>query len=313
MNYIADTLGVDVNTELWNGVGGLPYYLVDRYEFMKATIDGVPCLIMKPRGEPDTLTAIKKHISKVREVEPLPIVLDIVGITARRRQSLIDARIPFVATARQIYLPFLGIALYERYVSIKAPRETLMPSSQLLLFHYLYQNKDELCAGETANLFGISAMQISRAIKQLTALNIVLAKKDGVRAIIYSEDKRSDMFENAKPFLLNPVRRKIYVECTELPTGLPLSSYSALSVLSMLGIPAIETYAFFGKVGELNGIDALVDNTKQAEIEIWRYDPMLLSKHPGVVDTLSLVASLLPGDDERVEQAIDGLLSDLWR
>jgi DNA-binding MarR family transcriptional regulator len=313
MKYVAETLGVEMNTAPWDGAGSLPYYLVDRYEIKKAVIDGIPCLIMKPKSGLDTLSAIKKHISKVHEAEQLPIVLELDGITARRRKSLIEARIPFVAPTCHIYLPFLGVALSERYVSENVPSETLMPSSQLLLFYYLYQNEQELRAGETADMFGISAMQVSRAIKQLTALGLVSTRKDGVRTIISSKERRRDLFERAKPKLLNPVRQRIYVEYVELPDGLPLSGYSALSELTMLGGSATETFAFYGKSGELTGADTLVDNTAQAEVEIWRYDPTLLSKHTGVVDALSLVASLPLDDDARAEQAISELLSDIWR
>jgi len=313
MKYIADILGVEVSAEPWGGGDTLPYYLVDRYEFKKAAFDGVACLLMKPRGELDTLTAIKKHISRVREAEPLPVVLDLEGMTARRRKSLIEAHIPFAAPSCQIYLPFLGIALNERYTSIKAVNETLMPSSQLLLFHYLYQTEPELRAGEAADGFGISAMQVSRAIRQLAALGLVLARKDGVRTIISSEERRRDLFDKARPYLLNPVRKRIYVEYERLPAGLPLSGYGALSDLTMLGGAQTETYAFFGRNSELRGTDVLVDNTKQAEVEIWRYDPVLLSKLPGVVDALSLAVSLSSDDDPRVEESIDELLLNVWR
>jgi DNA-binding MarR family transcriptional regulator len=267
---------------------------------------------MKPRGELDTLTAIKKHISRVREAEPMPVVFDIENMTARRRQSLIGARIPFVAPACQIYLPFLGIALNERYTSTTAPSETLMPSSQLMLFYYLYQTKPELRTGGAADIFGISDMQISRAIKQLAALGLVIAEKDGVRTVISSKEHRRDLFEKAKPYLRSPVRKRIYAEHSELPNGLPLSGYSALSELTMLGGSETETFAFFGKASDLAGTDTLVDNVLQAEVEIWRYNPTLLSQHPGVVDTLSLATSLAADDDARVEQAIDELLSSLW-
>ena len=312
MRYIADMLGIEVNTKPWDGANKLPYFLIDRYDFKKATLDGVPCLFIMPKGEPDTLTAIKKHIARVREVEPLPVVLELDGMTARRRKSLIEARIPFAASGCQIYLPFLGIALNERYTTMKAPGETLMPSSQLLLFHYLYQDEPELRTGGAADMFGLSAMQISRAIKQLTALGLVTAHKDGVRMLISGTDSHRALFEKAKPHLLNPVRKRMYAERGELPDGLPLASCSALSELSMLGGPATTTFAFFGKVGDITGTDALVDGTVQAEVEMWRYNPMLLSKRPGIVDTLSLFVSLPPDDDPRVEQAIEKLLSDLW-
>lgn len=312
MQYIADTLGIEMSTETWNSAGKLPYYLVDRYDFIKAILEGVPCLLMKPKGELETLTAIKKHIAKVNEVEQIPVVLNLNAVNARRRKSLIDARIPFVAPACQIYLPFMGVALSERYSSVKVPATILMPSSQLILFHYLYSEDAELQVGETAGLFSISAMQVSRAVKQLTALGLVLSRKDGVRTILSSIEPRSILFEKAKPHILNPVRKRIYIETVDLPKGLPLSGNSALSEMTMLGGTGTDTYAYYGSADELTGVETLADNTRQTEVEIWRYNPALLSKRLGVVDALSLIASLPSDDDPRVEQAVDELLLRIW-
>jgi len=312
MDYLTNTLGVEANIESWEGAERLPYYLINRYNFKKVFLDGIACLFMKPKGELETLTAIKKHITNVRKAEALPVVLELSGITARRRKSLIEARIPFVSPEIQIYLPFLGVSLNERYTSVKILSETLMPSSQLLFFYYLCQNEPELYTSEIADILGFSAMQISRAVKQLTALSLVSSRKDGVRKVIYSQESRSELFERAKQNLLNPVRKRVYAECRTLPSGLPFAGYSALSELTMLGDSQIETFAFFGKASDLIATDTLVDDSKQVEVEIWRYDPLLLSRHSGVIDTLSLIASLPTDDDERVEQSIDRLLKTLW-
>ena len=313
MQFVADTLGVKIKTKAWDDEGKLPYYFINHYEFRKASFDGEPCILMKPKGELVNLVALKKHISRVREVELLPVVLDLDEITARWRKSLIEAKIPFAAPPCHIYLPFLGVALINRYTSINRPTETLMPSSQLLLFHYLYQAIPKLHTGETADIFGISSMQISRAVKQLSALDLVFDSKDGVRIIISSKERGRDLFEKAKPYLLNPVRKKIFVDNNELPTGLPLSGHYALSELTMLGKPSTVTYAFYGNIRKINGADLLVDQNEQAEVEVWRYNPTVLSNYPGVVDILSLAASLLSDDDPRVEQSIDELLSEVWR
>ena len=314
MEYLTNTLGIDAHAELWSGTAGLPYYLNDRYEFKKVALDGVHCLFLTPKGELDTLSALKKHIAKVHEIEPLPIVLELGSITAWRRKSLIGARIPFVASDCQIYLPFLGIALIERYKAAAPPGEILMPSSQLLLFRYLYQAEPELYTNGTADSLGLSAMQISRAVKQLKALGLVSVRKDGVRMVISGMGgDRRDLFEMARPHLLNPVRRKVYTEFSEIPDGVPQSGLSALSELSMLNPPAVKTFAFFGKAGELAGTDTLVDSNTQVEIEVWRYAPALLSDSPGIVDTLSLIASLQADGDERVEQSVEEALSKLWR
>jgi len=313
MKYVADTLGVKIVTKSWDNEKKLPYYFANHYKFSKVSFDGLPCILMEPRGELLTITAIKKQIIRIQDVEPYPVVLNLTVMTARQRQSLIKAQIPFIAPPCHIYLPFLGIALVGRFTSLDHPKETLMPASQLLLFYYLYQAKSELRTGETSQMFGISTMQISRAVRQLISLRLVNDRKDGVRIIIYSKESRNDLFERAKPHLLNPVRKKLYVDYKKLTSGLPLAGYSALSELTMLGKPSIDTYAYHGKVGEIDGLDTLIDYNEQAEVEVWQYNPTVLSRKPGIVDTLSLVVSLLHDDDPRVEQSIDELLSEIWR
>jgi len=313
MDYIANTLGIEVKGETWDGVAGLPYYLNDRYQFTKMTLDGVLCLFMKPKGEPDTLSNIKKHMANVQKSTPLPIVLELESMAARRRKSLIESRIPFAAPQCHIYLPFMGIALQERFAPVSEVTKTLMPAAQLLLFYYLYKGASKLYTGEAAEMIGLSAMQTSRAIKQLTALGLVSAQKDGVRVVISAEENGAALFEKAKPHLLNPVRKKVYVDRTALPTRLPLSSYSALSELTMLGGSQTLSFAYYGKVSDITGTPALVDSDTQAEIEIWHYNPGLLSDNPTVVDALSLAASLSSDDDPRVEQSVNELLTNIWR
>ena len=313
MKYIAETFGIDIHAAAWDGAAKLPYYLCDRYDFKKVTLEGVSCLFLIPKSEPDTLTAIKKHVAKVREIESLPIVLQLDGIDAWRRKSLVGARIPFVAADTQIYLPFLGVALSQRYTSATTPKETLMPSSQLLLFHFLYQKKPELYTNSMANCLKLSAMQISRAIRQLETLGIVSVRKDGVRIRISAVASCRDMFEMAKPYILNPVRKRIYADSNKIPDGLPYSGFSALSERTMLNPSAVKTYAYFGKINDFAGSDTLIDSDLQAEVEVWRYSPTILSERPDSVDVLSLIASMLSVDDERTEQAINELLSELWR
>ena len=273
MEYLVNTLGIEVHTELCVRATGLPYYISDCYEFKKVVLEGVHCLFMTPKGELDTLNALKKHIAKVHEIEPLPIVLELDGIAAWRRKSLIGARIPFIAPDCQIYLPFLGIALIERYTT-KAPSiEVLMPSSQLLLFSYLYKAEPNLYAPSVVDSLGLSAMQISRAVKQLKALGLVSAWKDGVRMVASGMENHRDLFEMAKPYLLNPVRKKVCTKSGAMPDELPQSGLTALAELTKLNPPAVKTFAFFGKAGELTGTDTLIDSNTQTEVEIWRYAP----------------------------------------
>ena len=66
-------------------------------------------------------------------------------------------------SAAQLYLPFIGAALQERYPAPKPQIATLMPTSQQILFRYLYRKEHEMYASGLAQLLGVSAMQVTRA------------------------------------------------------------------------------------------------------------------------------------------------------
>ena len=167
-----------------------------------------------------------------------------------------------------------------------------MPSSQLLFFHFLSQNRPEMYTSSMGNQLKLSAMQISRAVRQLEALGLVSVRKDGVRITISAAASNRDMFKMAKPYMISPVRKRIYAEIGAIPAGLPRSGFCALSERTMLNPGAVKTYAYFGKNNDLTGSETLIDSDFQAEVELWRYCPTILSERPDSVDSLSLIASI---------------------
>jgi DNA-binding MarR family transcriptional regulator len=267
---------------------------------------------VKPKAELAALPTVKKHLSKIAESAETPLVLDLGGVNARQLKALTTARIPFVVEGYQLYLPFIGAMSRERYVSHFKQSETLFPAAQLVLFRYLYQGEREMHTGGLAELLGLSAMQISRAVKQLAALGLMTTRKHGVKIIIEGTENGSSLFHKAKPHLMNPVRKKFYVEQDILPVDLPLVGVSALSEYTMLNPPTVTAFAFEGKVNELPGTATLVDTETQAEIEVWRYSAILLSKKANLHDPLSLWVTL-GDDDARIEIAKDELLAGIWR
>lgn len=60
----------------------------------------------------------------------------------------------------------------------------------------------------------------------------------------------------------------------------------------------------------LRMIPAASSDLAPLELEIWKYDPKLLSES-GLVDPLSLYLSLADTNDERIEGALRDLLEDL--
>jgi DNA-binding MarR family transcriptional regulator len=241
----------------------------------------------------------------------MPLVLEINALNARQRKALIRDHIPFVMDGVQLYLPFMGILLQERYPAPCPQGERLMPTSQLILFHYLYQKKREMYANGLAGFLGMSAMQVTRAVKQLSALGLFQTQKDGVQIVCTGATEGAALLDKAKPYIQNPASKKIYVEKDVLPQGLPLAGFSALAEYTMLNPPSLTTFAFGGKASELNGTKTLVDAEEQAEVEFWRYPPEMLSARRGFADPLSLWATL-PDGDPRTESAKEELLAAAW-
>jgi len=309
MKYIADTLGIEITGEPWDA--SLPLYLTDNYTFHSLKLGNLPCLFVKPKSELSTINAVKKHLAKLAEIAEMPVVLEIETLNARQRKALIAAKIPFVMDGVQLYLPFIGAVLQERYPAPIPQSTSLMPTSQLILFRYLYRKERDMYASGLAKLLGVSAMQITRAVKQLAALGLFTIRKDGVQIVLTGIENSAALFEKAQPYLHSPVKKKLYVEKDALPQRLPLAGVSALAGYTMLNPSTVTTFAFDGKSGELTGTKTLVDADAQAEVEFWRYSPAVLSEKDGYADPLSLWVTL-PDGDPRTEIAKDELLAEIW-
>ena len=56
----------------------------------------------------------------------------------------------------------------------------------------------------------------------------------------------------------------------------------------------------------------LQNSQEQVAVEMWRYDPRKMSTR-NVVDELSLALALREDADERVGEAVEEMLNELWR
>jgi hypothetical protein len=87
----------------------------------------------------------------------------------------------------------------------------------------------------------------------------------------------------------------------------------------MLSPPTVTTFAHFspparraGKTDKISGGNALADREKQVRVEVWKYSPTALSDTPNTADPLSVIVSLNDEKDERVTQAVEEVLRNLW-
>ena len=197
------------------------------------------------------------------------------------------------------------VDLQERCSAEKKTREEILPSAQMLLLHFIYGGAQELSTSQAAKDLELTPTSISRASRQLEEMGLLHIRKVGVQRIMQSEDSPKTLFQKAGDKLLNPIKRTVYIPKELVGTELLESGYSALAEYSMLNAPNVRCWKDVMS-------NSLQNSQVQVAVEMWRYNPRKLSTR-NAVDELSLALALREDADERVEEAVEEMLNELWR
>ena len=312
MEYLNKVLGIEV--VYMNGkFEHLPNFIVTRYRLQRVSMNGQGVIFLYPKTELEQVEVLKKQIARIQKNENLPVVLVLNELSFRQKEYLIREKIPFIVEGRQIYLPFMALYLQERCNAEKKPREEILPSAQMLLLHFIYGGAQELSTSQAAKDLELTPTSISRASRQLEEMGLVHIRKAGVQRILYSEDSPKMLFQKTGDTLLNPVKRTVYIPKELVGTDLLESGYSALAEYSMLNAPNVRCYAA-ERISQWKDVmtNSLQNSQVQVAVEMWRYNPRKLSMR-NAVDELSLALALREDADERVEEAVEEMLNELWR
>ncbi|MBP3495118.1 MAG: hypothetical protein J6K52_02810 [Clostridia bacterium] len=306
INYIRNTLGVDIKEQKCDIYTKLPLYLKNEYEYKQYKIEGVECLFAKPVEF--SLIAYKKHLFKLTELTKFNIVLELDSITPYQRKALIEEKISFIVKDYQMYMPFLAISLTQRFER-KMIVEKFAPLTQLV-FLYIFYNNVKLTAVELAKRIDCTSMSVTRAYKELVDSGLFRCEADGRKKYIVPNYQGGKLLKMAEPFLINPVECVNYIKFDKNFEKMSVSGIYALGKKTMLAVgDRDKSYAIFKreKISMLDITFILTfDRYDVVKMEKWSYNPAILSKD-GVVDDISLILSLADNKDERVQISIDEL------
>ena len=166
-------------------------------------------------------------------------------------------------------------------------------------------------SGQLSELLQYAYMTISHSSAE--EMGLLHIRKVGVQRIMQSEDSPKTLFQKAGDKLLNPIKRTVYIPKELVGTELLESGYSALAEYSMLNTPNVRCYAA-ERISQWKDVmtNSLQNSQVQVAVEMWRYNPRKLSTR-NTVDELSLALALREDADERVEEAVEEMLNELWR
>jgi len=319
-DYLQKTLGIQIHFE--DAVESeIPFYLLDRYQVLKAEILGKPCvLVMTRNAEIPSPSILRKDTQRIRELlDRVPILVSL-QIDGNDRLRLIQYRVPFVLPRFQAYLPDFFVDAREHFQRLRAkqPPDRLTPSSQHFLLEAIYGRFKEIdrVTSLPPNV-NYSSMTRSRVISELEGAGLAETKQLGRHRRAFITLPWAQLWEKAHPLLRTPVKRRIYLS-GDPPTEvrhLPKAGLTALADISMLTAPRRPVYAVASRSPGARQEwwrRFVTDHKDEArtELELWSYAPLTERQPPGCVDRLSLYLSLKDDSDPRIQDALQKMLTE---
>ena len=200
----------------------------------------------------------------------------------------------------------MAIYLQEKNKTIIEEVSQLTPAAQLVFINFFKQNSRELAVASFAKKLQFSEMSTTRALRQLVATGLFEIKKGTItnsNLLVTKVKDKEELFNKIEPYLINPVKNFFYIDKEELDNKelLP-SGVTYLSMFSMLGKEELDTWAVYGKATDFKtATSELTDVSRQARIEIWKYNPKLVCLEE-TNDSISVYLSLKNSTDARISK-----------
>ena len=304
-----DILGLKINYKKWNKEKQLPLFILNDFLVQKAIINDIECLSLTPKGDLPTLPAFKKQISIIKEIENIPIFLQLDVISSFRRQNLLENKIPFILKDKMVYLPFMVTYLTNTYHE-ETTVEKLALASQLLFTWILYQNTNKYYISDAVESLGFSNMTLTRAYRQLCTTQLFEEHKDGRKIFLTTSLSKVDLFNKMRPYLQSTFYTCGYILRKEITKDMIPAGEFAFSQYTYINPPNLKTYAIEKKhIKNIKLQRECYSYDEQVELQIWRYNPLLFSQNQKNIDVISLILSLLGNADERLEKQIENILA----
>lgn len=314
INTVNETFGTGFQVERIDRIKDLPVYMTFGRSFYKA-YDGDICFFIVEVDDEKRfgVVSLDKQRHLYEEKTSLPVVYYFAHINKTQRDSLINHRIPFIADEKQLYIPFLGIAIHNLFKSKRVIKtDKMMPITQSLFLYLLYECQGKkVMKKDAANFLDVTRTSITRSSEQLLAMGLIKQESSGKESYMYMVDSGYDLFNKAKEYLINPIQEAYVTEYNDILKDMPISGEPALSKYSMINPSKISCVAVDKSILKKHSFEPLDEkwdiSRNMIEIEFWKYNPVLFAKN-GVVDPISLYMTKLGSQDERIEGALEEML-----
>ena len=313
-NMYMQLFGFEFNIEPVK-IKGLPVYITAGRSFFRLSYrDNDFILVKLSPDEKFGVVALEKQAVQISSKAESHVAFGFESISRSQRDSLMNRNIPFISDSGQLYLPFLGMMLSDKFVQKKnrTAFSKMMPITQAVYLYLVYKCNDKMVMKKNvADDLGVTRTSVTRASEQLLTLDLITQDIRGKEYYMSVKFKGMEMYEKAKPYLINPIQKRITVIKDDIYNSYPLSGESALAKATMLNMPMIPEYAAYKSdisISDSSLVDTRWEPSLEAvNLELWKYNPKLFAKN-GIVDPISLALCFENNADERIESSIEEYL-----
>lgn len=317
-NYIFELLGTDLIEKEINPIKlkDFPFYVRELYNLKTGLLLNREILFLEQKSKENLTTDnYQKQIALIENSFNLPVVLVLQNLEAYNRKRLIEKRIAFIIPGKQMFIPHFLIDLRELRNTKENNKEVLQPAAQcILLYQLLKENISEMNFKEIAAKINYTQMTVTRAAKDLADKELCQIEGTNQRKILFVEEGKM-LWQKALPYLLNPVKRRIFTNDYIDENLIFKAGFTALSELTNIADDSADCFAIsktdYMYLRKHNKINITNKFEGRIWLEIWKYAPALFANH-NIVDPLSLSLSFKDSKDERVEMEIEKMVDRLW-
>ena len=288
------------------------------YKFYDGEFHGMPLLFAEPKGKVATPRCLSVTANNLTSLLQLPIVFLLPACPAYERQRLIDKDVYFVVSEKYVHLPML---LANERVRKTKQAKTLTPVAQyLLLYHLQIGSIEGMAARDIEDKIPYSYASITLGLTCLEDLGLCKKVAEASkRKVIHFDMKGMNLWEQAQPFLVNPVEERIYCDGLLSDDSFPECGINALAHYTRLNPDPERTIMMSVKqLRNFKSSEALMRPNEfdgNIIIEAWKYPPVnAIGVKAEWVDKLSLAISLREDEDPRVEGEVERLINETeWK
>ena len=275
----------------------LPIVIKSNYDCYSTAIMGIDiCLCFAKDEKSITPSKIQLHLQMLEQHVGKPCIIVLEDIPSYNIKRLIDQRVNFIIIGKQMFVPSLMLDLRKMPTKDKDIKDQIPPLAQCMILYVLQIGYLTETISELTELFGVSYSTANRAVRWLQSKGFIFTGRanKNIQFLFLGYE----LWDKALPHLISPIEKTIKTNCQ--PTNALLSSCSVFS-------DDMKTCAIY-KDGSKNIPETI---NGDYTIEVWKYNPMILSKDKKHVDSLSLYLSLKDNTDNESIAMVNRLLEEV--